>query len=304
MTTYGYARVSTDAQDLSGQLEHLTAAGCERMFRDKVSGARADQPELQRMLTILSPGDVVVVTRFDRLARSTLHLLDTLKRIADAEGQFKSLAESWADTTTPAGRMMVTIIGGFAQFERELIMVRTREGLRRARERGVKSGPKPKLTSHQQREAICRRETGNETLEQIALSYHVSHSTISRLKGKAEEPQPQKPEKIDAETERAVRVFLQKLAGRYSVQDAILYGSRARRDHRVDSDADLVVVLKGEKGDRSAATRDMASLAFDAMLETGVLVAPLPLWESELERPELFRNPALLRNIERDGLRL
>lgn len=304
MTIYGYTRVSPDAQVLSGQLEQLMAAGCERVFRDRFGEAGADHPELRRMLKMLSPGDVVVVTHFDRLARSTSDLLDILKRITDAGGQFKSLAESWADTTTAAGRPMVTMIGGFAQFEREITMARTREGLRRARARGVKSGPKPKLTPDQQREALRRKEMGKETLEQIALSYNVSHSTISRLKDKADEPKPKKVEKIDARTEQAVRVFMQKLAGRYSVQDTILYGSRARRDHRVDSDADLIVVLKGEKGDRSAATRDMASLAFDAMLETGVLVEPLPLWESELARPELFPNPALLRNIERDGLRL
>lgn len=117
-------------------------------------------------------------------------------------------------------------------------------------------------------------------------------------------PELETPPLSDVDTERAVRAFMLRLAGRYPVQHGILYGSRARSTHRADSDADLAVVLKGERGDRSAATRDMAAIAFDVLMETGVLVEALPLWEGELKQPHLFRNPALIQNIERDGLRV
>jgi DNA invertase Pin-like site-specific DNA recombinase len=120
------------------------------------------------------------LTRLDRLARSTRDLLNTLAAITERRAGFRSLADTWADTTTAHGRLMLTVLGGLAEFERDLIRTRTAEGRERAKARGVRLGRKPKLTSHQQREAVKRRDTG-ETLADIARSYNVSHSTISRL---------------------------------------------------------------------------------------------------------------------------
>jgi DNA invertase Pin-like site-specific DNA recombinase len=122
-----------------------------------------------------------MVTRLDRLARSTRDLLNTLAAIAAKKAGFKSLADTWADTTTAHGRLMLTVLGGLAEFERELISARTGEGRERAKERGVKMGRKPKLTPHQQREAIKRRDREGETVREIARTFNVSHSTISRL---------------------------------------------------------------------------------------------------------------------------
>jgi DNA invertase Pin-like site-specific DNA recombinase len=180
MPTYGYARVCTDGQTLDAQIAQLKAAGAEKVFREKVSGARANRPELARLLRALSAGDLVLVTRLDRLARSTRDLLNTLAAIADKQAGFRSLNDTWADTTTPHGRLMLTVLGGLAEFERELIRARTGEGRQRAKDRGVRLGRKPKLTAHQKREALARRE-GGEALAEIARSYDVHHSTISRL---------------------------------------------------------------------------------------------------------------------------
>ncbi len=182
MSVYGYARVSTDGQSLTAQLAALKAAKCQKVFQEKVSGARSDRKQLIRLMSLLAKGDVLVVTRLDRLARSTRDLLNILGAIAENGAAFKSLRDTWADTTTAHGRLMLTVLGGLAEFERELIRTRTGEGRERAKARGVVLGRKPKLTSHQRREAIARREAG-EVLTDIARSYNVSHSTISRLNG-------------------------------------------------------------------------------------------------------------------------
>jgi DNA invertase Pin-like site-specific DNA recombinase len=176
----GYARVSTDGQTLDAQHAALTAAGADRVFAEKVSGAKTDRRELHRALAALGPGDVLLVTRLDRLARSTRDLLNVLATVSEKGAGFRSLADAWADTTTAHGRLMVTVLGGLAEFERELIRARTDDGRRRAMSRGIKFGRKPKLTAHQIREALARREAG-EPLVEIARSYAVSHSTISRL---------------------------------------------------------------------------------------------------------------------------
>jgi DNA invertase Pin-like site-specific DNA recombinase len=123
-----------------------------------------------------------MVTRLDRLARSTRDLLNTLASMTDRGAGFRSLADTWADTTTSHGRLMLTVLGGLAEFERDLIRARTSEGRERAKARGVKMGPKYKLTQHQLREAIKRRDEGDEPLREIARTYNVSHSTISRLR--------------------------------------------------------------------------------------------------------------------------
>ena len=176
----GYARVSTDGQSLEAQHTALTAAGAERLFAEKVSGAKTDRAALARCLRGLEAGDVLLVTKLDRPARSTRDLLNTLAAIGEAGASFRSLGDGWADTTTPHGRLMLTVLGGLAEFERHLILSRTAEGRERAKARGVRFGRKLKLTSHQRREALARREAG-EALTDIARTFGVSHSTISRL---------------------------------------------------------------------------------------------------------------------------
>jgi DNA invertase Pin-like site-specific DNA recombinase len=176
----GYARVSTDGQDLATQHELLKAAGAELVFSEKQSGIKADRAALARLMASLEPGETVLVTKLDRLGRSTRDLLNTLATIGEAGASFRSLGDPWADTTTPHGRSMLTVLGGLAEFERHLIFSRTAEGRIRAKARGIKFGRKPKLTNHQRAEARARLAQG-ETLTAIARSYNVSHMTISRL---------------------------------------------------------------------------------------------------------------------------
>jgi DNA invertase Pin-like site-specific DNA recombinase len=180
MTTYGYARVSTNGQDLAAQEAELMAAGCAKVFKEKVSGAKIDRAELAKVIRRLEPSDVLVVTRLDRLARSTRDLLNVLATIGEREAGFRSLRDTWADTTTPHGRLMLTVLGGLAEFERELIRARTGEGRARAKARGVRFGRPSALSPHQQAEAL-RRLANGEAQAELARSYGVSQATISRL---------------------------------------------------------------------------------------------------------------------------
>jgi DNA invertase Pin-like site-specific DNA recombinase len=176
----GYARVSTYGQTLDAQLEQLKAEGCAKVYREKASGARADRRELLRMLADIRQGDVVTVTRIDRLARSTFDLFAIVKQVVDAGAQFRSLAEPWADTGTSTGRLMIAVLGGMADVERDLIRTRTAEGRSRAMARGQHMGRPAKLTPQQQAEARQRRAEG-ATLKELAQSYNVGQATISRL---------------------------------------------------------------------------------------------------------------------------
>ena len=180
MTIYGYARVSTDGQTLAAQNAALTAAGCTAIYSENVGGARADRAELGKLLKRLGSGDVLLVTRLDRLARSTRDLLNILDAVGKAGAGFKSLADAWADTTTAHGRLMLTILGGLAEFERELILARTSDGRSRAKARGVRFGRPQALDHHQRAEAIQRLAEG-ATQADLARSYGVSQATISRL---------------------------------------------------------------------------------------------------------------------------
>src|SRR6266849_1707949 len=139
---YGYARVSTDGQSVDAQARQLSKAGCKKVFREVASGAKTDRAQLRRLLDQLEAGDVLTVTRLDRLARSTRDLLNTLAAITAKKAGFKSLGDTWADTTTPHGRLILAVLGGLAEFERDLIRARTGEG----RARGQKMGRPPKLT--------------------------------------------------------------------------------------------------------------------------------------------------------------
>ena len=176
----GYARVSTYGQTLYAQLAQLRGAGCTKIYREKVTGARPDRRALLKLLQALAPGDVVTVTRIDRLARSIFDLFSIVKQIVDKGGQFRSLAEPWADTATSTGRLMISVLSGLADVERDLIPTRTAEGRSRAQKRGQRMGRPPKLTEAQQAEARRRRAEG-ATLAELTRSYHVDKSTISRL---------------------------------------------------------------------------------------------------------------------------
>ena len=177
---YGYARVSTDGQSVDTQVRQLTKAGCKKVYREVASGAKTDRSQLRRALDQLAAGDVLIVTRLDRLARSTRDLLNTLATITDRKAGFRSLGDAWADTTTAHGRLMLTVLGGLAEFERELIRARTGEGRARAKANGKSLGRPFAMTGHQRKEALARRERG-ELLTEIARSYNVSAATISRL---------------------------------------------------------------------------------------------------------------------------
>src|SRR5262249_4257965 len=180
MTVYGYARLSTDGQSLTSQDAELHAAGCAKVYAEKISGARSNRPELTKVLKRLDISDVLIVTRLDRLARSTRDLLNILDDIAKRGAGFKSLHDAWADTTSAHGRLMVTILAGLAEFERELILARTSDGRARAKARGVKFGRPTALTPHQRQEALKRLGSGEAQVD-VARSFNVSQATISRL---------------------------------------------------------------------------------------------------------------------------
>ena len=176
----GYARVSTGVQDLTNQRAELHAAGCTKLFSEKVTGTQRDRPELARMLDHLRPGDVVTVTRLDRLARSTRDLLDIAERIQEAGAGLRSLAEPWADTTTPAGRMVLTVFAGMAEFERSLIVDRTRSGREAAKKRGVRFGPAPTLSPAQIAHARRLIDQECQPIKEVAALLGVHRSTIYR----------------------------------------------------------------------------------------------------------------------------
>jgi len=184
--------VSTDGQSLDNHLAELEAAGCMRVFREKVSGAKAERVQVAKAVAALGEGDVLFVTRLDRLARSARDLLNILDAIAKRKADFKSLADSWADTTTSHGRLMLTVLGGLAEFERDLIRARTGNGRARAVANGVRMRRKPKLTVYQQEEALARRDAGESEVA-IARSFNVGQSTISRLAASRQTPSVEAP---------------------------------------------------------------------------------------------------------------
>ncbi|MBV9751120.1 MAG: recombinase family protein [Hyphomicrobiales bacterium] len=303
MAIFGYLRVPSDRRTLASQLQALQAAGCKRIFQERSVGARADRPQLTRLLAILDKGDVVIVCRLDEIGRSTRELLRILEILSSRGVAFRSLHEHWADTKAPSGQLMAAVLGGLVEFERQLVRTRTGDGRRRALARGARTGRPPALNHEKCQEVLDALRTGTATQADLARRFNVSQSTVSRLADKMLLPEA-KAGTVDATTERVARAFRRRLRGRYDVRESILFGSRARHAHRPDSDADIAVVLRGPCGDRTAAALDMAALAFDVLLETGVLVEALPLWEDEFKHPERFSNPGLIRNIQREGIKL
>lgn len=172
---------ATRDQDLTAQEAQLRAAGCGRIFAEKITGTRRARPQLDRMLDHLRAGDVIVVTRLDRLARSILDLLDIVERIREAGAGLRSLAEPWADTTTPAGRMVLTVFGGMAEFERSLIVERTSSGRAAAKARGTKFGRKPKLDPAQLKHIYQLVDEGKASRQEIADLFGIDRSTLYRL---------------------------------------------------------------------------------------------------------------------------
>jgi DNA invertase Pin-like site-specific DNA recombinase len=176
----GYARCSSESQDYAGQVDQLKGAGCERVFAEKESGAKTDRRELAKAIDTLQPGDILIVTKLDRLARSLKDLLVTLDTVTGQGAGFRILDTPALDTTNAYGQLLLGVLGSLAQFERSLILSRTADGRQRAKAKGVVFGRRHSLTRFQQVEALRRKENG-ERLRDIAKSYGCSHSTISRL---------------------------------------------------------------------------------------------------------------------------
>jgi DNA invertase Pin-like site-specific DNA recombinase len=176
----GYARVSTQDQTLADHLDTLRKAGAARIYREKISGVRSDRPELARLMKALGKGDIVVITKIDRLARSTRELLNLIAAIDQVGATLKSLGDPLFDTSHAQGRLLVSILGAIAEFEREPTRERTSAGRERAKARGVRFGRPRVLNAYQQAEAMKRRASG-EPLSLIAQSYRCSTKTIARL---------------------------------------------------------------------------------------------------------------------------
>ncbi len=176
----GYARVSTDKQDTAAQVKALKSAGCERIYREKASGGRWERPELQKLLGQLRQGDVVVVWKLDRLSRSLRDVLTLMEQIQATKAGFRSLTEA-IDTTTPAGRMMMQMVGAFAEYERAMLKERTQAGMEAARRAGRIGGRRPKLKPNQQKEIVKMVSEGKKTAADAARLFGVHPSTVSRL---------------------------------------------------------------------------------------------------------------------------
>ncbi|GAW37109.1 DNA-invertase hin [Roseovarius sp. A-2] len=175
----GYARVSTDDQSLDAQTDALAAAGANKLFADRISGSKRERPELDRMLDQLRDGDIVTVTKYDRLARSLRDLLEIVETIRERGAGFRSLAED-IDTTTPAGRLVFHVFASIAQFERERISERTKEGLASARKQGRIGGRPPALSPAQKDEVRRMRDDEHRAVPEIARLFKVSERTVRR----------------------------------------------------------------------------------------------------------------------------
>jgi len=176
----GYARVSTNDQETATQVAALKAAGCERIYREKSSGGRWDRPELHRLLDQLREDDVLVVWKLDRLSRSLRDVLTIMERLTEAKAGFRSLTVA-IDTTTPAGRMMMQMVGAFAEFERAMLRERTKAGLDSARREGRIGGRRPKLSPQQQAEIRRMVSRGGKTAADAARLFRIHPATVCRL---------------------------------------------------------------------------------------------------------------------------
>lgn len=180
MATIGYARVSSTDQDFESQVDRLKAAGCGKIFSEKKSGKSTNgRPELDRALKTLRPGDTLATVKLDRLARSIRDLLHLLDEVKAASARFRALDDPWCDTTTPQGELILTVMGGLAEFERKLIRQRCDEGIRRAKAKGTKFG-RTSVLDPSQRKKIAERYANGETMAKLALEYECGEATIWR----------------------------------------------------------------------------------------------------------------------------
>jgi len=174
---FGYARCSTDLQNLDWQLDSLKAYGCEKIFEEKQTGSTMNRPELNRMLDMLREGDVVVVCELTRLSRSTKDLFSLVEKINRLHADIKSLKETWLDTTTPQGRFMFTVSAGVAQFEREVLVQRTRDGLKAARARG-RNGGRPCKDKKTVKDALTMYDSREYSIKEIMERTGVGKTTL------------------------------------------------------------------------------------------------------------------------------
>ena len=177
----GYARVSTTGQNLESQIKHLQAEGCDTIFQEKLTGFDRRRPQLEKMLCSIQPGDTLLVTSLDRLARSTNDLFAITQKIEAADASFRSLREPWADTTSSMGKFLLTVFEGLSELERNIINERTEKGRVSARKRGVKFGRKLKLDAHQQDQVRTMLKDG-QSIRAIARHFNVGVATIDRIK--------------------------------------------------------------------------------------------------------------------------
>lgn len=175
----GYARVSTQDQNLDRQIDQLKAAGCDKIFKEKITGTKKDRPELEKLLDQLRPGDTVIISELTRLSRSTKDLFELVEIMSGKGADIKSLKESWLDTTTPQGKLMFTIFAGISQFERDLISQRTKEGLESARARG-RNGGRPAKDNKKIEMALKMYKEGKFTIPEITEATGVSRTTLYR----------------------------------------------------------------------------------------------------------------------------
>ena len=181
----GYARVSTVEQSLDRQIDQLTDAGCKRIYQEKASGASKERPELDRMIDALREGDVVVVTELSRLGRTVKGLIELVEKLHKLGVDLKSLKEQWLDTTSPMGKMVFTMMAGFAEMERDLIRERTAEGLKAARARGRKGG-RPAIDQEQLSLALRMYDSKSCTVAEITKATGISKATLYSYLGKRE----------------------------------------------------------------------------------------------------------------------
>jgi DNA invertase Pin-like site-specific DNA recombinase len=175
---YGYARVSTKAQDYTAQVEALTAAGCHKIFSEKQSGKSRDgRPEFQKLMKKVLPGDTIMVTKLDRLARSSVDLMNIMVELKALSVNFRSLEETWCDTTTDVGELIFTIMAGIAKFERKLIRSRTEAGIERAKKLGRHAGRKPALSDGEKR-ALAERRSHGVSMAELAKEFDVAVGTV------------------------------------------------------------------------------------------------------------------------------
>lgn len=184
----GYARVSTQDQNLDRQLDQLNLAGCERIYQEKITGTKKDRPELDRLLDTIRQGDTIIISELTRLSRSTKDLFQLVDTIEKAGANIKSLKESWLDTTTPQGKLMFTIFAGISQFERDLISQRTKEGLASARSRGRKGG-RPCKSEKDIKLALKMYENKQYSISEITEATGVSRTSLYRALSKQDDKQ-------------------------------------------------------------------------------------------------------------------